>query len=83
MLTAAGTCPQVQIDLESDAEVAYARLGALSQAIKNELQNDLKIHDAAILPAFVNLPQITAAEYSSVCPRLRLILSVSIKRWYV
>ena len=57
---------QAQIELESDAEVAYARLGALSQAIKNELQNDLKIHDAAILPAYINLPQVTAAEYSSV-----------------
>ncbi|KAK9805114.1 hypothetical protein WJX73_010312 [Symbiochloris irregularis] len=54
-----------QLGLENDAEVAYARLGALSQAIKNELQNDLKIHDAAILPAFCNLPQITAAEYST------------------
>ena len=59
-------CGQAQIDLESDAEVAYARLGALCQAIKNELQNDLKIHDAAILPSYVNLPQVTAAEYSTV-----------------
>lgn len=50
------------MDLESDAEVAYARLGALCQAIKHELQNDLKIHDAAILPTYINLPQVTAAE---------------------
>ena len=56
----------LQISLESDAEVAYARLGALCQAIKNELQNDLNIHDASVLPAFVNLPQVTAAEYSQV-----------------
>lgn len=66
------------MDLENDAEVAYARLGALSQAIKNELQNDLKIHDAAILPAFCNLPQITAAEYSTVsitCLSLPVVLS--------
>ena len=49
-----------------DAEVAYARLGALCQAIKNELQNDLNIHDASVLPAYVNLPQVTAAEYSQV-----------------
>ena len=56
----------LQIALESDAEVAYARLGALCQAIKNELQNDLNIHDASILPAYVNLPQVTAAEYSQV-----------------
>ena len=52
--------------VESDAEVAYARLGALCQAIKNELQNDLTIHDANVLPAYVNLPQVTAAEYSQV-----------------
>ena len=56
----------LQMALESDAEVAYARLGALCQAIKNELQNDLNIHDASILPAYVNLPQVTAAEYSQV-----------------
>ena len=50
----------------SDAEAAYARMEALSQAIKNELQNDLRIHDSAVLPHFVNLPQITAAEYCRV-----------------
>lgn len=50
--------------------MAYARLGALSQAIKHELQTDLKIHDAAILPTFINLPQVTAAEYSAVRPML-------------
>ena len=50
----------------SDAEAAYARMEALSQAIKNELQNDLRIHDSAVLPQFVNLPQITAAEYCRV-----------------
>ena len=68
-VTALTCTEQAQINLDSDAEVAYARLGALSQAIKNELQNDLNIHDKAILPAFVNLPQVTAAEYSSVRPR--------------
>ncbi|KAK9839863.1 hypothetical protein WJX81_007158 [Elliptochloris bilobata] len=46
-----------------EAEVAYARLEALCQAIKAELGNDLKIHDAAVLPAFIMLPQVTAAEY--------------------
>lgn len=50
----------------SEAEVAYARLEALCQAIKAELGNDLKIHDAAVLPAFITLPQVTAAEYGRV-----------------
>lgn len=49
-----------------EAEVAYARLEALCQAIKAELGNDLKIHDAAVLPAFITLPQVTAAEYGRV-----------------
>ena len=69
----------LQIALESDAEVAYARLGALCQAIKNELQNDLNIHDASILPAFVNLPQVTAAEYSQV--HLLFLCSSSTVKW--
>ena len=30
----------------------------LSHAIKNELQRDLHIHDSAILPNFVSLPQV-------------------------
>lgn len=50
----------------SAAELAYARLEALCHAVKQELQNDLRIHDAAVLPAFVNLPQVTAAEYGRV-----------------
>jgi hypothetical protein len=49
-----------------EAEVAYARLEALCQAVKGELQQDLHIHDAAVLPNFVNLPQVTAAEYGRV-----------------
>ncbi|KAK9806759.1 hypothetical protein WJX72_001747 [[Myrmecia] bisecta] len=48
---------------DAEAELAYARLEALCQAIKNELQNDLRIHDSAVLPSFVVLPQVTAAEY--------------------
>ena len=52
-----------------DAEVAYARLEALCQAIKAELGGDLKIHDAAVLPAFITLPQVTAAEYGRVRAR--------------
>lgn len=50
----------------ADAELAYARLEALCQAVKGELQQDLHIHDAAVLPNFVNLPQVTAAEYGRV-----------------
>ena len=38
----------------------------LCQAIKHELNNDLKIHDSAILPSFINLPQVTGAEYCRV-----------------
>jgi hypothetical protein len=56
----------LQVPGKSDAELAYARLEALCHAVKQELQNDLHIHDAAVLPAFVNLPQITAAEYGGV-----------------
>lgn len=51
----------------ADADLAYARLEALCAAVKGELQQDLHIHDAAVLPNFVNLPQVTAAEYGRVC----------------
>ena len=58
--------------------MAYARLEVLCQAIKAELGNDLKIHDAAVLPAFITLPQVTAAEYGRVRACLqRSILSTS------
>ncbi len=50
----------------AEAELAYARLEALCQAVKVELQQDLHIHDAAVLPNFVNLPKIAAAEYGRV-----------------
>ena len=50
----------------ADADLAYARLEALCAAVKGELQQDLHIHDAAVLPNFVNLPQVTAAEYGRV-----------------
>ena len=56
----------MQAASESDAEVAYARVGTLCEAIKAELNNDLKIHDAGILPQFINLPQVTAGEYCRV-----------------
>ncbi|KAL3142941.1 hypothetical protein ABBQ38_003227 [Trebouxia sp. C0009 RCD-2024] len=49
---------------EQDAEAAYHRLELLSQSIRNELQRDLHIHDSAVLPNFINLPQVTAAEYT-------------------
>lgn len=49
-------------------DAAYARLEALCSAIKTELQRDLHIHDQAILPSSVNLPQVTAAEYCKVGP---------------
>lgn len=52
--------------MEADAEVAYARVGALCEAIKAELNNDLKIHEQGILPQFINLPQVTAGEYCRV-----------------
>ncbi|DBB16594.1 TPA: hypothetical protein ACH3X3_014851 [Trebouxia sp. C0006] len=49
---------------EQDAEAAYYHMELLSQSIRNELQRDLHIHDSAVLPNFVNLPQVTAAEYT-------------------
>lgn len=45
------------------AAAAYARLEALAASLRAELVNDLKIHDAAVLPSFVTLPQLAAAEY--------------------
>lgn len=55
-----------QVAAEADAEVAYARIGALCEAIKAELNNDLKIHDQGILPSFITLPRVTAGEYCRV-----------------
>lgn len=52
--------------------MAYARVGALCEAIKAELNNDLKIHDQGILPQFINLPQVTAGEYCRVSPPAQL-----------
>lgn len=49
-----------------EAEAAYDSLERLCQAIKAEIMKDLGIHDSAILPSFINLPQITADEYSRV-----------------
>lgn len=43
---------------EQDAEAAYHRMELLSQSIRNELQRDLHIHDSAVLPNFINLPQV-------------------------
>lgn len=43
---------------EQDAEAAYHRMELLSQSIRNELQRDLHIHDSALLPNFINLPQV-------------------------
>ncbi len=51
----------------ADADLAYARLEALCGAVRGELEQDIHIHDAAVLPNFVNLPQVTAAEYGRVC----------------
>ena len=62
------------------AEAAYARLESLCAAIKTELQRDLHIHDQAILPSSINLPQIAAAEYCKVrlYPDSVLALSCSV-----
>lgn len=43
---------------EQDAEAAYRRMELLSQSIRNELQRDIHIHDHAVLPNFINLPQV-------------------------
>ncbi|CAK0784807.1 hypothetical protein CVIRNUC_008011 [Coccomyxa viridis] len=56
------TCASDQSGL-ADADLAYARLEALCGAVRGELEQDIHIHDAAVLPNFVNLPQVTAAEY--------------------
>ena len=56
----------LRVQGSADADLAYARLEALCGAVKGELQQDLHIHDAAVLPNFVNLPQVTAAEYGRV-----------------
>lgn len=56
---------QAPEDMRPDV-LAYQRLEFLTQAIKNELQRDLQINDAGVLPPDVVLPQITAAEYGRV-----------------
>jgi hypothetical protein len=56
---------QAPEDLRPDV-LAYQRLEFLTQSIKNELQRDLQINDAGVLPPDVVLPQITAAEYGRV-----------------
>jgi len=59
----------------ADAD-AYARLEALASAIQAELSADLAIHDAAVLPAFINLPQVAAAEYGrALSARLTAVLA--------
>lgn len=51
---------------EQAAASAYGRLEALASALRSELGNDLAIHDAAVLPACINLPQLAAAEYGAL-----------------
>ena len=67
----------------AEAELAYARLEALCQAVKSELQQDLHIHDAAVLPNFVNLPKVAAAEYGRVSTRAAAISSAAnpVNKW--
>ncbi len=48
---------------EQDAEAAYYHMELLSQSIRNELQRDLHIHDSAVLPNFVNLPQVCTPSF--------------------
>ena len=67
----------VQAAAGSSAEAAYGRLEALCSAVRAELAVDLRINDAAVLPSFVSLPQVTAAEYGRVrcipcCPPCRV-----------
>lgn len=54
-----------QVD-SPEAVAAYGRLEELCRAIMNELRADDQIRDARILPAFVNLPELTAVEYVNV-----------------
>lgn len=67
----------VQAASDGDAETAYLRVGALCDAIKAELNNDLKIHEANILPHFINLPQVTAGEYC----RVSLLINPTYKQY--
>lgn len=57
-----------QVD-SPEATAAYGRLEELCRAIMNELRADDQIRDARILPAFVNLPELTSVEYVNVRSR--------------
>ena len=73
---------------------AYHRMELLSQSIRNELQRDLHIHDSAVLPNFVNLPQVCTGHHA-VChaiiqgymqvmlPNNKLMSSVSLSIPYI
>lgn len=62
--------PRRQTDVRQvdspEAVAAYGRLEELCRAIMNELRADDQIRDARVLPAFVNLPDLTAVEYVNV-----------------
>ena len=61
---------------DGGAAAAYGRLEALATALRAELGADLTIHDAAVLPSCINLPQLAAAEYGRLfANRLAAVLS--------
>ena len=64
---------QGQID-SPEAVAAYGRLEELCRAIMNELRADDQIRDARILPAFVNLPDISSLEYVNVSAAVALVV---------
>lgn len=61
--TTAGTAADTAA---STAAVAYRRLEALCSGIRGELEADMRIHQAAVLPSFLQLPALTSAEYCKV-----------------
>ena len=61
---------------DGGAAAAYGRLEALATALRAELGADLTIHDAAVLPSCINLPQLAAAEYGRLfADRLAAVLT--------
>ena len=50
----------------------YVQLKRICTALRHDLEKDLKIQDAAVLPESVHLPRITAEIYAQVIPPLSL-----------
>ncbi|XP_057442468.1 uncharacterized protein LOC130734157 [Lotus japonicus] len=54
---------------------AYQKMKTLCLNLRNEIHTDIQIHNQNILPSFVDLPNLSAAIYSTeLCSRLRAFL---------